>query len=451
MKIPIQLGVATLPKLRLRPLMLISRVAIWEKFLPCLFFLLASSLLFLGFYRNQWQAARPKKFDVFQNDVESYILARMVVSRQNGLFSYGGLSGWGDVDPERFMDIGDTDYTHQVDTYLERLSFTTYWPKKSNSGFQGLFFSVLDTISTLPASTNLKLFRALASGLFALTLSGIVLWFYLEFGGLAAIFVLVSCLASQWMTLFGRNLFFFSWVFYFPMLALLFRLRAERNGNILSNRNMLGLVIALVLFKCLFTGYDFILPFLGMVASPILFYGLLAKDKKKLIERSLIAGLAISLSIFVSLVILSIQNMVATGSLQNGVDFIVQTLLRRTHNDMSTWSILGIYLNEFYLDRYPLTYWGIILLFVLASGIYWVIRRSINNPISDALVSVLWFSLLGPLGWYVLFKSLAYAHTHMNYLPWHMPFTIFGFGMCGVVIEKVLGGVWVAIFKRVPG
>lgn len=60
-----------------------------------LFLLLASSLLFLGYYRNQWQAARPKKFNTFQKDVESYILARMVISRQSGLLSYGGPLGWG--------------------------------------------------------------------------------------------------------------------------------------------------------------------------------------------------------------------------------------------------------------------------------------------------------------------------------------------------------------------
>ncbi len=442
-------GTLTAPKLSIHPI-----IAIREKVLPCLFFLLAFNLLFLGFYRNQWEMARPKKFSAFQNDVESYILARMVVTRQSGLLSYGGLPGWGDVDPEHFTDIEDADYVHQYVTYMDRSSFRSYWPKESNPGFHGLFFSILDTISPFPAPINLKLFRALASGLFALTLAGTILWFYLEFGGLAAIFVLFSCLASQWMTLFGRNLFFFSWVFYFPMLALLFRLRAERTGNALSNRGLFALVFALVLFKCLFNGYDFILPALGMVASPIIFYGVLDQNKKKLIERLLIAGLAILLAIFVSLVILSIQNLAASGSLQSGVDFIVQTFVRRTYslgdpsNNVSIWLILSIYLNEFYLDRHVSPYWAVILLFALASGIYWAIRRSVGNPTGSALVLALWFSLFGPLSWYTVFKSLAYVHTHMNYLPWHMPFTIFGFGLCGFVVQKLIGLVWSAIQKK---
>ena len=54
-----------------------------------------------------------------------------------------------------------------------------------------------------------------------------------------------------------------------------------------------------------------------------------------------------------------------------------------------------------------------------------------------ALVATTWFSLLSPLSWYIIFKSLAFLHTHMNYLPWHMPFTILGFGLCGYIVETL--------------
>ena len=92
-----------------------------------LLFVLAFSLLFLGFYRNQWQMVRPKKFSLFQKDVEGYVIARMVWTRQSHLFSQGGLLGWGDVNPS---DINESDYQNQYDTYLKGLSFQTYWPKK---------------------------------------------------------------------------------------------------------------------------------------------------------------------------------------------------------------------------------------------------------------------------------------------------------------------------------
>ena len=60
----------------------------------CLF-LFSSALLFLGFYRNQWNVMREKKFKEFQTDSESLVIARMVESRQNGLGSENGLLGLG--------------------------------------------------------------------------------------------------------------------------------------------------------------------------------------------------------------------------------------------------------------------------------------------------------------------------------------------------------------------
>src|SRR5262245_30602216 len=92
-------------------------------------FFLSFSLLFLGFYRNQWQMARPKKFSVFQKDVESYVIARMVLTRQSGIFSRGGLLGWGDVNPD---DVNDADYQHQYDAYFEGLAFNSYLVKGSH-------------------------------------------------------------------------------------------------------------------------------------------------------------------------------------------------------------------------------------------------------------------------------------------------------------------------------
>ncbi len=409
--------------------------------------------------------ARPKKFSSFEKDVESYILARMVVTRQSGLFSYGGLLGWGDVDPAHYQDISDSDYSHQYDTYLSDSSFQNYWPKESNPGFQGLFFSLLDRLSPFSPSINLRLFRMLTSGLFALALTGLILWFYLEFGWLSAICVLGSCLASQWITLFGRNLFFFSWAFYFPMLVLLFRLRSEDQGNQLLDKRLFWLVFGLVLFKCLFNGYDFITPTLGMLASPIVFYGILNRwNRNKFVRRFALVVLASLLAILASLLILTIQNLFATGSLQAGMDFIIQTIFRRTYsvgggsaanaaNNVSVWTILHIYLNESYLDRIDLPFWMLILFFAGVSLIYLLLNRRQTDPLriskGRALLGVLWFSLLSPLSWYIIFKSLAYYHTQMNYLPWEMPFTIFGFGLCGVVIAKIFERLrWPLLSRR---
>jgi len=427
--------------------------------LPALvIFFIAASMLFLGFYRNQWQMARPKKFSSFEKDVESYILARMVISRQQGLFSYGGLLGWGDlVNP---LDVHETDYDHQYDVYLNGEFFQSYWAKESHPGFQGDLFSLLDRISPFSPSINLRLFRMLTSGLFAIILTGIAFWFYLEFGWLSAVFVLGSSLASQWVTLFGRNLFFVSWVFYFPLLVLLFWFKSEKRDHQFSGRQLFWLVFSLVLFKCLFNGYDFILPALGLVATPVIFYGLLNKWKRELfLRRFAIVVLASLAGILASLMILTIQIAIINGNIQAGMDFILQTILRRTYNlspnpsaslnrpnSVSVWSILGIYLSESYFYKIRVPYWAMIVFFAGFSIALWMIsRRRKSDSITKGfvLVSVTWLSLLSPLSWYIIFKSLAYYHTHMNYLPWHMPFTIFGFGLCGYILE-----IWIRSWRK---
>jgi hypothetical protein len=416
------------------------------------FLILAFSMLFLGFYRNQWQMARPKKFSVFQKDVESYVIARIVLTRQSGLFSKGGLLGWGDVNP---VDVNESDYQHQYDAYFDGLAFDSYLTKESHPGFQGLFFGILDRLSWLTPLNNLRLFRMFAAGLFAATLAGLILWFYEELGVFSAIFVLGSILASQWMTLFGRNLFFVSGFFYLPMLVSLFRLQKEKHGHSLSDPQFFWLVFAFILLKCLFSGYDFILPTLGMVACPIVFYGLSgAWHRNLLLKRFLIVVIASLAAVLVSLMILAIQNMYASGSFRAGVQSIVETANRRTFsNDLSLpavyeqaarasyWSILKIYLTESYFDRWSVPYFVVILGFIVFSIIYIfsIKNHSVPHPtLASAIIATTWFSLLAPLSWYIIFKSVAYFHTHMNYLPWHMPFTLFGFGMCGAMLESTL-------------
>ena len=414
-------------------------------------FVLAFSLLFLDFYRNQWQMARPKKFSVFQKDVESYVIARLVLSRQSGAFSNGGLLGWGDVNPE---DVNEADYQHQYDVYLNNLSFESYLAKESHPGFQGLFFSILDQLSPFTPLNNLRLFRMFAAVLFAVTLTSLIIWFYEELGILSAMFVLGSILVSQWMTLFGRNLFFVSGVFYLPMLVLLFRLQKEKHDHPLSYRQLFWLVFAFILLKCLFNGYDFILPTLGMVACPIVFYGIAEEWNRHILAKRFLTVVVAALSaILVSLIILAIQNMYASGSFREGVQSIIETASRRTFSNdpslpavyetaanASYWSILRIYLSESYFDRYIVPYYAIIILFAIVSMVYFILPKKNSATAgqslqSTALIVTTWFSLLSPLSWYIVFKSVSYFHTHMNYLPWHMPFTLFGFGMCGHMLE----------------
>ena len=51
-----------------------------------------------------------------------------------------------------------------------------------------------------------------------------------------------------------------------------------------------------------------------------------------------------------------------------------------------------------------------------------------------ALICATWFSILAPLSWFVIFKAHSYIHTHMSFLLWQMPFTLFGFAVFGATV-----------------
>jgi len=89
------------------------------------------------------------------------------------------------------------------------------------------------------------------------------------------------------------------------------------------------------------------------------------------------------------------------------------------------------------LVRYVLKirYLYLIGLFLVASILVWLPRRRSrpwpSHRSARALVGTTWFSILAPLSWFVLFKAHSDVHTHMNFLVWQMPFTLFGFAVVG--------------------
>jgi hypothetical protein len=62
-----------------------------------LIFILALLLLTPGYYGNAWRAVGKKWFFDWQKFHEHIVVARLVQSRQAGMFSYGALLGYGDI------------------------------------------------------------------------------------------------------------------------------------------------------------------------------------------------------------------------------------------------------------------------------------------------------------------------------------------------------------------
>lgn len=416
-------------------------------------------MLFLGFYRNQWNIVPPAKFRNFQLSDQSLIMGRLVETRKGGVFSYGGLLGNGDIDQYKTAE-NDIDYdglsTHQYDMYLNSEKFNTFRPYGSQSGVQGMIFGVLDQSSPLTPIENLRIYRLITSLFFAITLGFFLLWFLNEFGWSSALFAFACVISSPWLTLFGRNLFYVPAFFYIPIIVVTYYL--DRYSVRLEQVKLqFGLfVFAVVFLKCLFNGFDFILPAILMLGAPYVYFAV--RDKwgiHKFIQIGMVITIGAAVAIIVSLFILSLQLWVVFSDYSKAIMYIADTFSRRTMGDpqrypeyaaslqANVWEVLRTYFRgKSAVAQTNLRFIDMIFIFAAFTGIYFIVERvwgkiTENSYKVRALIIAAWLSILSPLLWYIIFKGQAYVHTHTNFLSWYMPFMIYGFALCGTIIENL--------------
>ena len=116
---------------------------------------LSIGLLFFGFLSNVWHVAEQQWFDTHQRDTESLIIGRMVKSRQDGIFSVGGLTGAGIMTNIQQDWISSNQIDNQYAAYLNGGSFDKFSPYMSQPGGQGIIFSLFDRF--IPLSFQIKL------------------------------------------------------------------------------------------------------------------------------------------------------------------------------------------------------------------------------------------------------------------------------------------------------
>jgi len=422
-------------------------------------FIFVCVVLFLGF-SNVWKTVSDRMFQGQLRHSDARVVARLVRSRQSGLLSDGGFLGYGteSVIPPSPPEL----FTLQYQAYTTKAGFSSYYPYTSQNGGQGLFFGLLDRILSLPPGVKLGLFYALTALLSTIVLASITLWFTRELGVAAGLFVLGSVVFSQWLLVFGHSLFWSVWAFYLPMLAITLFLERSKGGGF---PGLAALVFLSVLLKCLFTGYEFITTTLAMMLVPVVYYAVAETwGGGKALKLGLVAASAAGAAVLLSAVLLCLQFSAAGGGFADGVQHIWYSLGKRTYGNPAAFLgddaaglragiipvilqyITGIYFDGRSFLNAPDTRAGWLLLnvrylhlivaflaasvFVYASG-----RRSgPGGPQrkASALLLSTWFSILAPLSWFVVFKAHAALHTHLDFIVWQMPFTLYGAALCGV-------------------
>ena len=447
-----------------------------NRFRPFLLLVISTLFLGTGFLNNQFRVADQKWFKNHQKDTESLVIGRMVKARRDGIFSAGGLTGQVDglqkqSTTDKLQWTGEA-VSGQYEAYYNNLDFISFNPYFSQIGFQAITFSFIDKILPLSSSHYITGLKILNAYLFAFVLSLIVLCFYLEFGLFSAVLVLLTTICSHWMTVFGRNLWWVMWAFYLPFLASIYHLEKKAH----TNRALL-LVYATVFIKCLFNGYEYITTTLLMLVTPYIYYWQVEYwNFKHFVKRLLVVGGTAMVAVLSTTIILAIQISAVKGGLKAGFYHIfVYSVGKRTHGNAAGYpevyanslktdvaTVIKKYLNGFIFDfnqilttsnpYLRIKYQTIIIIFGFFSFLillcYFILKKGkwyqLTGPIKKlvALVLTLWFSFFAPLSWMIIFKGHAYIHTHMNFITWHMPFTILGFGLMGAFVSFLANTIY---------
>lgn len=426
-------------------------------------FIISFVVFYAGFRYNTWQVLKNGKF--LDNQAESLVVGRLVKSAADGITSSGGLCG------RCYNQKNDTAlFENQYRAFLNNESCKKYVPYLSQIGFHAMVYFAIDKASPFKKSTDLQIMYAFKSGMLAMVMSFIVLWFLLELGLLPAIFVSAGILLTPWFTFLGRDLWFCIWTNFLPFLAALFILRQENRTGKLNGRSILLIVSLVVLFSFIYNGFEWVTTTLIMTAVPFFYYWRMGQwPFARLAKRIgwLVAGSLASVMITFSILIYQIAQV--KGTISKGIEWLIFSFQKRTYGggedlpevfekqiDHSIWEVFLINLGgvafpfpAFISQHVPRYFGGILfaeILFILLIITFLIFyRRNFlkikeeNRKWLQNLSIVTWISLLAPFSWFVIFKGHAWSHHHINYITWWMPFGLFVMALLGSFFK-----VWVA-------
>ena len=191
-----------------------------------------------------------------------------------------------------------------------------------------------------------------------------------------------------------------------------------------------------------------------MSVLPLLFYAYVEqwKFKKTIFNALSLSAFALSGVLF-SLILLGVQIGLYIDSLSEGFHYLAHTTERRTYgnvrdleyiikqnNAISLFDILDYYLNGFAIDfthvinfriKIKILFSQLLLFMTLVP----LINLYKNKKLMGLAIMIL-SSLIGPLGWFVIFKYHAVTHTHMNLFVWYLPTLIFSVIFIMYTMEK---------------
>jgi len=398
-------------------------------------------------------------FDSFQFDGESLVVGRLIQSERYGIFSNAGFLGW--IEP---APAGSNLYWHQYEAYHNPCDYDSYEAYYSQSGFQAFIYRLICLSTGLNGYPALDFLKWLVSFSTAFVFLLFIAWVQRRWGWATAFFVFVTVCFSQWVTVFGRNLFWVFSAFYLPFVAALWYLQKYEHCMKHSLRVSFWVMFAGMLLKCLLTGFEFITTTLVMAITPWVFYAVVEQwGWKRFLQRATVASAGVLTATLTALTLLAVQLSFIKGSFGEGFRYILFSFGKRTYGDADAfdpmfreslnsnlWDVLTAYwkIHAFNLSHWfdhplwqsvsKITFGFCVFLFMAVTLIVFQSKKLRIYPVfrqqQIALAAMLWVSLSAPLSWFVIFKGHSYIHTHMNPIVWYMPFMLIGATLTGSML-----------------
>jgi hypothetical protein len=396
---------------------------------------LAAVLLILlvpAFQINAFHTTDAKSFAIWQTDSESLVTAKIesttAQARARGINALGMLYATPDpMEPNGVLDTLDDG---------ARPTTTRYNPYQSQIGFPGYFFTALYHLGF----HSIASLQAASSSLFVATL----LVFGLLLGravrpAFAVVFLIVA-IASPWLTLAGRNLYWVPWTWFLPACAALLYCRA---GTPRGRRWSL-VALAASFFLRWASGYEFITSItLLAMAMPVLihaFAGTLREKWRTVLAQALVI-MAIAVGCFVVSVLL-LAFLVGAGDFAYGMSVILFDAGKRTYGGVhvqdpvlaaslaaNPLDVVATYLFDWKSDLLTLGTGspfsvsigsnGLWLLVVLAAAVVGV-RRWRMDGLWTRDAWTLGIAMVVPLSWVVAAKAHAYVHPFIDFVLWYL-------------------------------
>lgn len=430
--------------------------------------------IWANFGLNLLSLANPPWFAGNQTDSEALVVARLVQNHAAGKGSDFRMLGYYTNAALEDMELRFSTPYRLYTGQQNDLANYTYDLYRSQYGGQAVPLGWLDdlvstAVHSYPLSrfigpgiearwigNRVQLLQLAVAAANAFIIVGLILWFVSEFGLGVGWCLVALTLASPWLSVFGRNLYWMVGTWFVPLVTTAWLGRWFDGLRQPSGRDRALLMVGVVLgmgggiFIKSTMGYEYMSTITLAQFTVVLFYAL----KWGWRWQGTLTALAFSgfaaVSGFAAAVQLHLSQLAESfgGSRPEALEHFRYLISHRAVGNPSmlmqkfgtTGSRLGnIFCYVFLPPQGYLPFFLFLIPFLIVA--IRVIRKK-RQPSGSSIRPLAWatvFSFSAPLSWYVLAKGHSLMHPHINYILWHLPTMFFGAALVSVWLRQRYG------------